>query len=70
MLMGKVSSKILGLFPFINAFRQDRNKRWCYMLMMSTGLTFRTISSLYGLAHGLVMQEQHSFLVAAVIASG
>ena len=37
--------------------------------MMSTGLTFGTISSLYGLAHGLVSQEQYSFLVAAVIAS-
>ena len=36
---------------------------------MSTGLTFGTISSLYGLAHGLVTQEQYSFLVAAVIAS-
>jgi hypothetical protein len=32
-------------------------------------LTFGTISSLYGLAHGLVTQEQYSFLVAAVIAS-
>lgn len=36
---------------------------------MSTGLTFGTISSLYGLAHGIVTQEQYSFLVAAVIAS-
>lgn len=37
--------------------------------MMSTGLTFGTISSLYGLAHGIVTQQQYSFLVAAVIAS-
>ena len=37
--------------------------------MMSTGLTFGTISSLYGLAHGIVTQAQYSFLVAAVIAS-
>lgn len=69
LLMGKVASKIFGLFPFISAFRQDRNERWYYTLMMSTGLTFGTISSLYGLAHGLVTQEQYSFLVAAVIAS-
>lgn len=53
----------------IGAFRQDRNERWYYTLLMSTGLTFGTISSLYGLPHGLVTQEQHSFLVAAVIAS-
>lgn len=69
LLMGKVASKIFGLYPFISAFRQDRNERWYYTLLMSTGLTFGTISSLYGLAHGLVTQEQYSFLVAAVIAS-
>jgi Kef-type K+ transport system membrane component KefB len=69
LLMGKVASKIFGLYPLISGFRQERNERWYYTLMMSTGLTFGTISSLYGLAHGLVTQEQYSFLVAAVIAS-
>jgi Kef-type K+ transport system membrane component KefB len=69
LLMGKVASKIFGLYPIISAFREDRNERWYYTLLMSTGLTFGTISSLYGLAHGLVTQEQYSFLVAAVIAS-
>jgi Kef-type K+ transport system membrane component KefB len=67
--MGKVAAKIVGLYPFVSLFRQDRNERWYYTLLMSTGLTFGTISSLYGLAHGLVTQEQYSFLVAAVIAS-
>ncbi len=69
LLGGKVVSKIFGLYPVIGSFRQERNERWYYTLMMSTGLTFGTISSLYGLAHGLVTQEQYSFLVAAVIAS-
>lgn len=69
LLMGKVAAKIFGLYPFISLFRQDRNERWYYTLLMSTGLTFGTISSLYGLSHGLVTQEQYSFLVAAVIAS-
>ena len=66
---GKVASKIFGLYPFISLFRHDRKERWYYTLLMSTGLTFGTISSLYGLAHGLVTQEQYSFLVATVIAS-
>jgi len=66
---GKVASKIFGLYPVIGLFRKERNERWYYTLMMSTGLTFGTISSLYGLAHGIVTQEQYSFLVAAVIAS-
>jgi Kef-type K+ transport system membrane component KefB len=69
LLMGKVASKIFGLHPVISLFRREHNERWYYTLLMSTGLTFGTISSLYGLAHGLVTQEQYSFLVAAVIAS-
>jgi ribosomal protein L1 len=36
---------------------------------MSTGLTFGTISALYGFSHGIVTQGQYSFLVAVVIAS-
>ena len=69
LLAGKVASKIFGLYPFISLFRQHPKERWFYTLLMSTGLTFGTISSLFGLAHGLVSQEQYSFLVAAVIAS-
>lgn len=69
LLMGKVVSKIFGLYPVIGLFRREQNERWYYTLLMSTGLTFGTISSLYGLAHGLVTQEQYSFLVAGVIAS-
>ena len=69
LLGGKVLAKILGLYPVIGLFRRERNERWYYTLMMSTGLTFGTISSLFGLSHGIVTQEQYSFLVAAVIAS-
>jgi hypothetical protein len=36
---------------------------------MSTGLTFGTISALFGLSHQVVDQAQYSVLVAAVIAS-
>jgi hypothetical protein len=36
---------------------------------MSTGLAFGTISSLFGLSHGIISQDQYSALVAAVIAS-
>ncbi|MBI5582664.1 MAG: cation:proton antiporter [Deltaproteobacteria bacterium] len=69
LLGGKVLTKIIGLYPAVIPFRQDRNERWYYTLMMSTGLTFGTISALYGLSHNLVSREQYSFLVAAVIAS-
>ena len=69
LLAGKVASKIFGLYPFIAMFRRDRNERWYYTLMMSTGLTFGTISALYGFTHDIVTRAQYSFLVAAVIAS-
>jgi len=69
LLAGKVATKIFGLYPVISLFRQHPKERWFYTLLMSTGLTFGTISALFGLAHGLVTEEQYSFLVAAVIAS-
>lgn len=69
LLGAKVAAKIFGLYPVIGLFRQERKERWYYTLMMSTGLTFGTISALYGLSHGIVTQGQYSFLVAAVIAS-
>lgn len=65
----KVLSKIFGLFPFISLFREDRSERWYYTLLMSTGLTFGSISALYGFTHGIISQEEYSYLVAVVIAS-
>ncbi len=69
LFLGKVISKIFGLRPVIGMFRQNGKERWYYTLLMSTGLTFGTISALYGLTHGIVSREQYSFLVASVIAS-
>jgi hypothetical protein len=36
---------------------------------MSTGLTFGTISALFGLNHHIISDAQYSYLVATVIAS-
>jgi Kef-type K+ transport system membrane component KefB len=69
LLGGKVATKILGLYPVVGWFHQNQKERWFYTLLMSTGLTFGTISALFGLSHGLVTEEQYSFLVAGVIAS-
>jgi Kef-type K+ transport system membrane component KefB len=69
LLAGKVASKIFGLYPVIGLFRKNIDERWYYTLMMSTGLTFGTISALYGFSHGIVTRAQYSFLVAGVIAS-
>jgi Kef-type K+ transport system membrane component KefB len=69
LLLGKVGAKILGLHPVVGRFRPESKERWYYTLLMSTGLTFGTISSLFGLTHGIVSQDQYSHLVAVVIAS-
>lgn len=66
---GKVVAKIFGLYPIVGMFRQERSERWYYTLMMSTGLTFGTISALYGFTHGIINEAQYSFLVATVIGS-
>lgn len=69
LLGGKVFSKIFGLLPVIGLFRKQQAEKWYYTLLMSTGLTFGTISALFGLTHGIVTQEQYSHLVAVVIGS-
>ncbi|MDA8125552.1 MAG: cation:proton antiporter [Deltaproteobacteria bacterium] len=69
LLGAKVAVKIFGLYPLIGRFRKDRNERWFFTLLMSTGLTFGTIAAIFGLAQGIVTQAQYSYLVAAVIAS-
>jgi hypothetical protein len=38
-------------------------------LLMSTGLTFGSISALYGLMHGIINQVQYTILVSVVIGS-
>jgi Kef-type K+ transport system membrane component KefB len=69
LLGGKVISKIFGLYPAIHHFREDNKEKWYYTLLMSTGLTFGTISALYGLSNNIISQAQYSLIVGAVIAS-
>jgi Kef-type K+ transport system membrane component KefB len=62
-------TKIVGVFPAVRAFRYAHREAVYYTLMMSTGLTFGTISALFGLSHGIISAEQYSHLVATVIGS-
>jgi Kef-type K+ transport system membrane component KefB len=69
LFFAKMLSKITGLLPAVRAFKYQREEGLYYTLMMSTGLTFGTISALFGLNHGVIDQGQYSFLVATVIGS-
>ena len=69
MLVVKVFSKIVGVYPVTKVYKAPNKEAMYTTLLMSTGLTFGTISSLFGLSRGIIDQGQYSALVAAVIAS-
>lgn len=62
-------SKTLGVFPVTRYLRYASLEARYTTLLMSTGLTFGSISALFGLTHGVIDQAQYSYLVATVIAS-
>jgi glutathione-regulated potassium-efflux system ancillary protein KefC len=69
LLSGKMITKVAGVYPVTRAYRSPRQEGIYTTLLMSTGLTFGTISALFGLSHQLISQAQYSALVAAVIGS-
>jgi glutathione-regulated potassium-efflux system ancillary protein KefC len=69
LFFAKMVAKLAGLVPTVRAFGYRGHDGIYYSLMMSTGLTFGTISALFGLNHGIIDQTQYSHLVATVIGS-
>jgi Kef-type K+ transport system membrane component KefB len=69
LFFAKMLSKVIGLLPTVRAFKYQREEGLYYTLMMSTGLTFGTISALFGLNHSIIDEAQYSHLVATVIGS-
>jgi len=65
----KTISKFLGLFPAGVAFKFSFRTNMFNTLMMSTGLTFGTISALYGLNNNIINKEQYSIIVLTVIST-
>lgn len=66
-LFVKIATKFLGVLPA--ALRFVRPHAVFTTLLMSTGLTFGTISSLYGLNAGIINRQQFTILLGAVIGS-
>jgi hypothetical protein len=50
-------------------FRFERRDGIYTTLLMSTGLTFGSISALYGLTNNIIDQQQYTILLTAVIGS-
>ena len=69
MLIAKLVTKFVGVYPVTKVLNSPNPEAMYTTLLMSTGLTFGTISSLFGLSHGIIDQAQYSILVAGVICS-
>jgi len=69
LFFAKMLTKAVAVFPAVRAHRYEGNSSTYYTLMMSTGLTFGTISALFGLNHQIITQRQYSYIVGTVIAS-
>jgi Kef-type K+ transport system membrane component KefB len=67
LVAAKLVPKLGLVFPL--ARRADRRHAPFITLLMSTGLTFGTISSLYGLNAGIIDRTQFSLLVTVVVLS-
>ncbi|HEY4771560.1 MAG TPA: cation:proton antiporter [Steroidobacteraceae bacterium] len=69
LLGAKMVTKFVGVYPVTKLFKAPPKEAMYTTLLMSTGLTFGSISALFGLSHGIISQQQYSYLIAAVIGS-
>lgn len=69
LLGSKIATKLLGVYPVARRYGSPPRESMYTTLLMSTGLTFGSISALFGLSHGLIDQAQYSLLIVAVIGS-
>ena len=65
LLLVKMATKFVGVYPMTKVYKAPKKEAMYTTLLMSTGLTFGTISSLFGLTHHIIDQDQYSILVAA-----
>lgn len=69
LLAVKVGAKFVGVWPLTRFFRMSSREGNFVTMLMSTGLTFGSISALFGLSHNIIDQGQYSVLVTVVIGS-
>ena len=68
-LLVKLAAKFIGVWPLTKVFGFGKKEGMYTTLLMSTGLTFGTISALFGLTNKIINQDQYTVLVTAVILS-
>ena len=65
----KMATKFVGVWPLTRFYRFENREGIYTTLLMSTGLTFGSISALYGLTNHIINQEQYTILLTTVIGS-
>ncbi|HZR62746.1 MAG TPA: cation:proton antiporter [Xanthobacteraceae bacterium] len=65
----KMATKFCGILPLTRYFKFVPRDGMYTTLMMSTGLTFGSISALFGLTNHIIDQAQYTVLLTAVIGS-
>jgi len=65
----KMATKFIGILPLTRYYRFENREGMYTTLLMSTGLTFGSISALYGLTNHIIDQRQYTILLIAVIGS-
>src|SRR5262249_4417035 len=65
----KMVTKFAGILQLTRHFKFDKREGMYTTMMMSTGLTFGSISSLFGLTNHIIDQEQYTILLTAVLGS-
>lgn len=65
----KMATKFFGILPLTRYFKFEPREGMYTTLMMSTGLTFGSISALFGLTNHIIDQAQYTILLTAVIGS-
>src|SRR3974377_1952075 len=68
-LLMKRATKFVGILPLTRYFRFGRREGMYTTMMMSTGLTFGSISALFGLTNHIIDQQQYTVLLTAVVGS-
>ena len=69
LLLLKMITKLVGVFPLARMHYMGKREASYTTLLMATGLTFGTISALFGLQNKIIDQRQYTVLVSVVILS-
>jgi len=67
LLVAEIAAKVVSVYPVARVLKAPHKDAMYTTLLMASGLTFGTISALFGLSNKIIDDSQYSTLVAAII---